>query len=197
MARMTRKEKIWEGFAMNLAEKIAAKFFEESTHQRKVRLAELEDEVIRKYYNPIKKILDKLPDGAVAEETHVGCCVDKVPDDAGKQWYRGVSVKLPERGRVPAKLFIPFDMVQELNRLDPNAYEYRNQRQNLYNDLVNNICVAESFEEVVTKWPEAKELAEEVSLTYATRMNVPLEKILGRYAQAALPAPATKAIAAK
>ena len=80
------------------------------------------------------------------------------------------------------------DAISEINRL-------QGEQHRLFNDLLNNIVVAESFDEVVEKWPEARELAEEISLTYATKMCVPLSKILGKYTPA-LPAPVA-AIAAE
>lgn len=181
MARMTRREKIWEGFATHLANKIADKFFEGEVAKRKAAKQDLEFEVLRKYFDPIKKIMAKLPDGIVKEDTAL--YVYAPPGDR-RGHYANYGFRLDERQRVPDHLEVPAEVIGALHKAAGNDYELNTARHKLFNDLVNNIIVADSFEEVVSKWPEAKELAEEVSLTYATTMNVPLEKILGRYVSA-------------
>jgi len=188
MARMPRKEKIWEGFARALANRIAEKFFDEQVEAIKQGRKDAEDLVVNKYFLPLKKVLDKLPEGVVCEGTRLAV----MPDSKDADRYYRVEVTLPEEVRLPNRLVIPAEVYATLTGHHKQEGIAREKYHKLFNDLFNNIVVAESFEEVVTKWPEAKTMAEEVSLTHATTMNVPLEKILGRYVGDALPAPTVK-----
>lgn len=188
MARMPRKERIWEGFANALASRIADKFFDEQIEAIKAARKDAEELVVNKYYLPLKKKLDALPEGVVQTATRLFIVGDGKEHDR----YYYTEVTLPEESRVPHRLTVPKDAYESLSSHHKQEAEARGKYHKLYNDLFNNLVVAESFEEVVTKWPESKALAEEVSLTHATTMNVPLEKILGRYVGDALPAPTTK-----
>jgi hypothetical protein len=185
---MPRKERIWEGFAQALATRIADKFFDEQIEAIKAARKDAEVLVVNKYFLPLKKKLDALPEHVVGTGTRLLI----VSDGKDADRYYSVEVTLPEVSRVPNRLAVPKDVYDALSAHYKQEHVAREKYHKLYNDLFNNLVVAESFEEVVTKWPESKALAEEVSLTHATTMNVPLEKILGRYVGDALPAPTTK-----
>lgn len=193
MARMTRKEKIWEGFAQALATRIADKFLNEQTEVIKVAKKDAEDLVINKYFLPLKKKLDALPE-------HVVCTSNRLyvqPDTPNHDRYYAAEIRLGEEARVPHRLIVPEEIYNLISGNSKQEYAAREKYHKLFNDLFNNLVVAESYEEVVTKWPECRELADEVSLTYATTMNVPLEKILGRYVAAIEATPSLKQLTSK
>ena len=154
MARMSRKEKIWEGFAGALASAIADKFIAEQKIPAKAALEDYEQEMLRKFYNPIKKVLDKLPDGAVDERHEVNVYYPSVNREGAFTYSH--AIRLPEMSRVPAQLRVTSEVVEEWRKLRRAYEDVERTQYKLHADLFNNIVVAESFEEVVEKWPEAK-----------------------------------------
>jgi hypothetical protein len=182
MARTSHKERIWEQFAQQLSEQICLKFMADQRIPLKQAINDFDHALYVKYVKPHVKAMEKLPAGFVRYDKSFS-----VSDGSEYKEYR---CELSEDCLVPYKLTVLVGELDKRRELGDQWYVLNNNEHKLRYDLFNNIIAAESFAEVVEKWPEAKELAEEVAITYTQSMNQPLSKILGKYTpDKALPAP--------
>jgi hypothetical protein len=187
MKKSTQKEIVWSEFSRALANAIADKFLAPEREAVEATLKDLKDRVVNEHYLPLKKHLDKLPDGVVGVGSGVFVACPELK--RGLSMYVRVSQDIQ---RVPHALFLPASLFGALKAAQETRNEIERRAEALAMDLCNNIVMADSFEEVIAKWPECKELAEECAVKHATTMCYPLSRILGKYSLAPLPAPEAK-----